>query len=89
MKTKHHLITIALAACCAIGVSSAGAQTYSLTDLGVLPGKVTSVPAAINDQAQVTGTSAAGAFQSVFCYDYNKKIMEDVSVIPGSISRGS
>lgn len=88
MKTKHYLTTIALAACCALGVSSAGAQTYSLSDLGVLPGKVTSVPAALNNQAQVTGTSAAGAFQSVFCYDNNKKIMEDVSVIPGSMSRG-
>jgi probable HAF family extracellular repeat protein len=87
MNIKHHLITV-LAACCALGISSASAQNYTLTDLGVLPGKVTSVPTALNDQAQVTGISATGAVQSVFCYDYNKKIMEDVSVIPSTISRG-
>ncbi len=80
---------MALTACLAIGVSSIGAQTYSVTDLGVLPGKKTSTPAAINDQGQVTGTSAAGTSdQAAFCYDSNKKVMEDVGGILGSISRG-
>jgi probable HAF family extracellular repeat protein len=63
MKTRNYLI--ALAACCAVGVSSAGAQTYSLTDLGFLPNKKedVSAAAAINDYGQVAGTSGGAAFR--------------------------
>ena len=83
MNTKHRLITIlssiALAACCAIGVSSAGAQTrlssYNLTDLGVIAGEEDSSPAAINDQGHVAGTSGDCAFR----YTSTRKVpMEDV-----------
>ena len=55
MKTKLITIFGALAACCAIGVSTAGAQMlirqYNVTDLGVLPAKKArvSIPAAINE----------------------------------------
>lgn len=88
MNIKHHLITV-LAACCALGISTAGAQTYILTDLGVLPGKEVSIPTAINAAGYVTGTSSAGeSNQSAFCYENSKRGMEDMSVIPGSISRG-
>ena len=61
MKTKFITILVALTACCAIGVSTAGAQMlirqYNVTDLGVLPAKKArvSVPAAINDQATSDG----------------------------------
>jgi probable HAF family extracellular repeat protein len=82
MKTKHNLIktlsSIALAACCAFGVSSAGAQTanYIVTDLGVLPDQKDSAPAAINDQGQVAGTSGFSAFR----YTSDRKDpMEDVA----------
>jgi probable HAF family extracellular repeat protein len=83
MNTKHHLITIlssmALAACCALGVSNAGAQTrlsYTLTDLGALPDQPDCIPAAINNKGQVTGTSGS----SVFRYTSTRKIpMEDVA----------
>ena len=92
MNTKHRFspvfIGIALAVCGAIGAASAGAQSYSLTDLGVLSGRKTSVPAAINARGLVTGTSGTGLSQAVFCYDKSKKGMEDVSAIPNSMSRG-
>jgi probable HAF family extracellular repeat protein len=84
----RNLTSIALTACCVIGVASAHAQSYSLTDLGVLPDKkdITSSPAAINGQAQVAGTSGASAFR------YTKESrtpMENVGSNPaGSISRG-
>ena len=88
----RNLTSIALTACCAIGVSSARAQnyslTYSLTDLGVLPDQKdsSSTPAAINDQAQVAGTSGASAFRYTKKY---KTPMEDVGSNPAqSISRG-
>jgi probable HAF family extracellular repeat protein len=88
MNIKHHLITV-LAACCALGISSASAQNYTLTDLGVLPEKEVSIPTAINAAGYVTGTSSAGeSNQSTFCYENSKTGMEDMSVIPGSISRG-
>ena len=82
MNTKHRFITIssiALCASCALWVSSAGARprlSYSLTDLGVLPGQQESIPAAINNQGQVAGTSGASAFR----YTSTRKIpMEDVA----------
>ena len=97
MKTKLITILGALAACCAIGVSTAGAQLltrqYNVTDLGVLPAKKDriSVPAAINDQGQVTGTSGMSEVdESAFLYDpkHNKEAMEDLGRNSAGISRG-
>jgi probable HAF family extracellular repeat protein len=91
MNTKHRLVTllgsIALVACCAIGVSGGPVQTYSLTDLGVIPGEEDSTPAAINDQGHVAGTSGDCAFR----YTSTRKIpMEDVGrqTPKGTICRG-
>jgi probable HAF family extracellular repeat protein len=81
MKTTTYLT--ALAACLAIGVSSAGAQTYSLTDLGYLPNKKENVStaAAINDSGHVAGTSGGAAFR------YTKE-MEEIGQDPDGLSRG-
>ena len=91
MNTKHRFITmlssIALCASCAIGASGAGTQTYNLTDLGVLPDQPGSIPAAINNQGQVAGTSGDFAFR----YTSNRKVpMEDIArkTPNGTISRG-
>jgi probable HAF family extracellular repeat protein len=85
----RNITSIALTACCAIGVSSARAQTYNLTDLGVLPGtqrNSVSTPAAINGQGQVSGTLDTFAFLYT---SSNKTPMEDVGRNPAkSISRG-
>jgi probable HAF family extracellular repeat protein len=84
----RNLTSIALTACCAIGVSSAHAQNYRLTDLGVLPNQKdnNSTAAAINGHAQVAGTSGASAFRYT---SSNKTPMEDVGGNPPqSISRG-
>jgi probable HAF family extracellular repeat protein len=93
MKTKLITILGALAACLAIGVSTAGAQMlirqYNVTDLGVLPGKKArvSTPAAINDQGQVTGTSGAISLdESAFLY--SKGALEDLGINYGGISHG-
>lgn len=82
MKSRNYLI--ALAACCAIGISSAGAQTYSLTDLGFLPNKKedVSTAAAINNSGEVTGTSGGAAFR------YSKETMEEIGQNPYGLSRG-
>jgi probable HAF family extracellular repeat protein len=59
MKTKHGLTkaisSLALVAACAIWVSSAQAQDYTLTDLGT--------GSAINNMGQVAGTSGESAFR--------------------------
>ena len=83
MKMNSKLI-LSLAACCAIGLSSAGAQMYSLTDLGYLPNKKDNVStaAAINDSGQVAGTSGGAAFR------YTQEKMEDLSRDPYGFSRG-
>lgn len=88
----RNLSSITLAACCAIGASSAFAQTYTLTDLGVLPNQKPNVstPAAITNRTkdgdvQVAGTSGTAAFR----YTSGKEQMEDVSQnSAGNASRG-
>ncbi len=84
----RNLTSITLLACCGLGLANAGAQTYDLTDLGVLPGQIegASMPAAINPQAQVAGTSGGSAFLYT---KTNKVPMQDVGADPeGSITRG-
>lgn len=98
MKTKLITILGALTACCAIGVSTAGAQApplflYNVHDLGVLPAKKArvSIPAGINEQGQVTGTSGMSSVdESAFLYDPkgNKGAMEDLGRNYGGISHG-
>jgi probable HAF family extracellular repeat protein len=60
----RNLSSVLLTACCAIGIATAHSQTYILTDLGVLPDETASIPAAVNRQGQVTGTSGESAFRS-------------------------
>jgi probable HAF family extracellular repeat protein len=97
MKTKLITVLGVLVACLAISVSTAGAQMlirqYNVTDLGVLPAKKdrVSVPAAINDQAQVTGTSGmSDVDESAFLYDpkHSKGGMQDLGRDNAGISRG-
>jgi len=83
--------TVAIA-CFVLGASDAFGQTsYVVTDLGVLPNKEESVPAAINGQGLVAGTSSAKASgEAAFRYNaYNPAPMEDIGQsFRGIISRG-
>jgi probable HAF family extracellular repeat protein len=82
----------ALIACFVLGGSNAFAQTsYRVTDLGVLPSKEESVPAAINGQGLVAGTSSAKASgEAAFRYNPNNPApMEDIGQSTrGLVSRG-
>ena len=82
----------ALIACFVLGGSNAFAQTaYKITDLGVLPNKEESVPAAINNQGLVAGTSTAGTSgEAAFRYNPNNPApMEDIGQSNrGVVSRG-
>src|SRR4051794_874653 len=82
----------AVVACFVLGGSIAFAQTsYKVTDLGVLPSKEESVPAAINGQGLVTGTSSAETSgEAAFRYNPNNPaLMEDIGLSSrGVISRG-
>jgi uncharacterized membrane protein len=82
----------ALIACFVLGGSIAFAQTsYRVTDLGLLPSKEESVPAAINGQGLVAGTSSATASgEAAFRYNPNNPApIEDIGQsIRGIISRG-
>ena len=74
-------------ACFLLGASDAFAQTsYAVTDLGVLPNEEESVPAAINGQGQVAGTSSAKTSgEAAFRYNPdNPALMEDI----GQSARG-
>ncbi|HKP04623.1 MAG TPA: DUF3466 family protein [Chthoniobacterales bacterium] len=83
--TSHRLLALTLAASCAFGVLSAEAQTYNVTDLGVLPDQEHSEPAAINANAQVAGTSGTSAFRYT---ETAKEKMEDVAKYSKGISHG-
>jgi probable HAF family extracellular repeat protein len=82
----------ALVACLVLGGSNAFAQTaYRVTDLGLLPSKEESVPAAINLQGLVAGTSSAKASGEAACrYNpANPAPMEDIGLSTrGLVSRG-
>lgn len=82
----------ALIACFVVGGSNAFAQNaYKVTDLGVLPTKEESVPAAINGQGLVAGTSSAETSgEAAFRYNPSKPVpMEDIGLSSrGVISRG-
>lgn len=82
----------ALIACFVLGGSNAFAQNaYKVTDLGVLPNKEESVPAAINGQGLVAGTSSAETSgEAAFRYNPNQPApMEDIGLSNrGVISRG-
>lgn len=75
-----------------LGGSIAFAQTsYRVTDLGVLPSKDESIPAAINGQGLVAGTSIAEASgEAAFRYNPNNPApMEDIGQsFRGLVSRG-
>ena len=82
----------AMIACFVLGGSVAFAQTsYRVTDLGLLPSKEESVPAAINGQGLVAGTSSANASgEAAFRYNPNNPVpMEDIGLSTrGLNSRG-
>ena len=81
----------ALIACFVLGSNAFAQTSYRVTDLGLLPSKEESVPAAINGQGLVAGTSSANASgEAAFRYNPNNPApMEDIGQsIRGIISRG-
>lgn len=81
----NRLITVSLAASFALVASNAAAQSYTVTDLGVLPDQEHSEPAAINAKGEVAGTSG----QSAFRYSPGAKLaMDDADKFSKGISRG-
>jgi probable HAF family extracellular repeat protein len=91
-RTISGFCSTALIACFVLGGSNVFAQNaYRVTDLGVLPAKEESVPAAINGQGLVAGTSSANTSgEAAFRYNPNKPApMEDIGQsIRGAVSRG-
>lgn len=83
LSVLRNLTSIALIACCTIGVATTHAQTYTLTDLGVLPDESVSTAAAINRQGDVAGTSGESAFR----YTTTNPLMEDIGTPGVSVSR--
>jgi probable HAF family extracellular repeat protein len=89
------LITIGLIADLAIGVSTVSAKIseYKVTDLGALPARKapTTVPASINNQGQVTGTSGMiGVDESAFLYhpEQASQTLEDLGRNYSGITHG-
>ena len=84
MNRVHPVVLIVLIFCLAASISMANAQTYTLTDLGTLPGQTISHPAGINNQAQVTGTSV-----TPHALLFENGLVQDLGTLPGgSISTG-
>lgn len=83
--TSYRRLVLTLVASCAIGVLSASAQTYTITDLGVLPDQEHSEAAAVNSSGQVSGTSGTSAFRYT---ETSKERLENVAKYSKGISRG-
>ena len=79
----RNLPSIILIVCCMLGVATSRAQTYTVTDLGVLPGQSASIPAAVNERGQVTGTSGNSTF-----FTSDESAMEDIGTSGHNISHG-
>jgi probable HAF family extracellular repeat protein len=70
---------------------AAAAQTYTVTDLGVLPGDSSSWGAFINSSGKVTGCSDTSSSQNDLCawlvpghaFLWNNGTMEDLGTLPG------
>jgi probable HAF family extracellular repeat protein len=69
----NRILTVTLAAGFALAASSAAAQSYIVSDLGVLPDQQYSEPAAINNKGDVAGTSGQLAFR----YSNSDKVRMD------------
>src|ERR1043165_1939078 len=84
--------SLVVIACLAIGAVTGFARTYSVTDLGALPGKKESYSAGINNPGQVTGTATTADPADGAALRYSKTSrspLEDLSAkFDGSISRG-
>ena len=79
--TTVGLFFAGLMASLAIGISTAaGAQppTYTITDLGVVPGMTDAVPTHINSSGDVVGISSAGEEQCAAGYKASQKGMQDI-----------
>jgi probable HAF family extracellular repeat protein len=91
MKTKCTYIAVALLAAGLFSQNSFG-QTYHVQDLGLLAGKKSSAPAAINDAGQAAGSSSSDLTDpSAFRYEgeNSKASMTDLGqAIANSVSRG-
>ncbi len=59
-----------------------GQATYTITDLGTLPGGSYSFPAAINNSGQVTGFGSNAAGQ-IHAFLYSSGAMTDLGTLPG------
>ena len=80
----NRIMTVALAAGFALSASSAAAQNYTVTDLGVLPDQEFSEPAAINNKGEVAGTSGERPFR----YSTSAKVkMDDAAKFSQGVAR--
>lgn len=83
MKPNLLFFFISAAALALIAAPGSAQTTYSLTDLGTLPGKTISHPTGINNQGQVTGFTETHAFL------WSNGVMTDLGTLPGgAISTG-
>jgi probable HAF family extracellular repeat protein len=65
-----------------LAVSTAQAQLYRITDLGTLPGGMTSEAAAINDHGQVVGAASVPQGTHAFLWTRSRG-MQDLGSLPG------
>jgi probable HAF family extracellular repeat protein len=64
-----------------LGASACGQLTFSLTDLGSLPGNLGSAAYAINNNGQIVGEANVGSTQHAFLY--SNGVMSDLGILRG------
>ena len=77
-------ILLVLALPCAAAWQPAFGQTFTVKDLGALPGGTFSVAMGINDHGQIVGASETnGFFPPPDAFLFENGVMEDLGTLPG------
>src|SRR5579859_5084734 len=75
---------ILLALLCAATFQPAASQSFTVNDLGILPGGLVSVARGINDRGQIVGDSATSGFFQPHAFLFEHGAMVDLGLLPGA-----
>src|SRR3981081_2138661 len=76
-------ILLVLALLCVAALQPAFGQSYTIKDLGTLPGGLNSGAAGINDRGQVVGSSSTNIFTQPHAFLFEDGVMVDLGTLPG------
>src|SRR5713226_731181 len=68
---------------CVAALQPAFGQSFTVKDLGTLPGGLFSVARGINDRGQIVGDAATSGFFQPHAFQFQNGVMVDLGTLPG------